>query len=123
MVRHPLQRGVRENQVVLAAQVLDTARLKAQSRPFVPVGAGEHFRGAVQPGHVAVRQMAGEVRGEFAAAAAEVDHAQLWANGHERQQVVKRGGPLLAEAGVGFGVPGHAASVRLPSPRSSLLLW
>ena len=107
VVGHPLQRGVADDQVVVAAPGprRDVAALEPDMRPGVGRGLLEHVRRRVDAGHRADLPSRHELGGQRPRAAAEVDGSGDRTVLDETGEVPERLRPLGGELVVLAGIP------------------
>ena len=112
VVAHPLQRGIGIGQVHRLGRrpFGDVALLEAQLRQAL-AGRGQHGLRAVGADDARHWEARDQQLGGIARAAAQVDHVPRRVQRHARQQLGRRAGAFVLEAGVQRGVPvAHRAS-------------
>jgi hypothetical protein len=120
---HPVQRRVREDEVVRAGRIeaLDLSALEADAISRVRRRLREHRFGRVDAERLAGTEALVQDARQLSGTAAEVDDAHPGARPNEGEQIVERLCSLVAKAGVLLGAPAHGRGVgEPPEPRKHL---
>ena len=107
MVFNPLQRRIREDHVQSAArEVGDVAPLEPHAIARMLSALLQHRVRAVHSDRLRRLRVLVQHAGQYAGAAAQVDHSSAGNGRHQRQQIVERLLTLVAKARVLVGLPG-----------------
>lgn len=109
VVVDPVDRGVRDHEVVGALHGYQVGELEAQAWPFVLRRFLEHLGGVVDTGDVGIVEGVGQAAGQLAGPTAEVDDPHAGSGHHQLHEVLEGSEPFGLEPQVLVGVPGHRA--------------